>query len=249
MSKIEFPKEYFGNKRKKDIPSAKHLDKNLAKFKKNNILKFILNLPKNAEVLDAGCGSGKAIKTIMAYRPDIRISAIDISDVKDFIPDSVDFKRMSVEKIKDNFNENKFDAIICQHVLEHLLYPMDTMQGFKKVLKNNGRLYIEVPNWSWLLMPFSPSYFWNDYTHVRVYTVHVMKKLLNDYNFNILFVKTERSLEIISSSDSLSKINENIKKESFFKTIKKIFKSIFIRIFSYIPKRTLVAVAVNKKDA
>ena len=41
--------------------------------------------------------------------------------------------KMSAEDIGKRFEENSFDAIICQHVIEHLLYPTNLATGIKKI--------------------------------------------------------------------------------------------------------------------
>ena len=42
--------------------------------------------------------------------------------------------------------ENKFDLVCLSHVLEHVYSPVFFLKAIKKILKENGRLYIEVPS-------------------------------------------------------------------------------------------------------
>lgn len=122
MESQKFPKGYFSKSYSSVIPTKEDLNKTLPKFRRF-LVSFINQLPSNAKVLDAGCGVGKFTKLILVFRPDIEIFAIDISDVKEFLPEKVNFQVVSTEDIGNIFKENFFDAIICLHVIEHLLYP------------------------------------------------------------------------------------------------------------------------------
>lgn len=251
MKNKGFTKRYFGEDYldTSSLPSKEELDKNLAKFKLKSIVPFIKDLPYGARVLDAGCGKGKTIRIIKAYRPDIKIYAVDISDVKNFLPKDVIFQQASVEEVGDVFKEDFFDAIICQHVLEHLVYPMAAMESFKKVLKNNGILYLETPNWTRIFIPFSSKFFWNDYTHTRVFSPSTIEKLLEDYSFEIKLIKTINETSIITKDDSVKNINKYYRKQrrSIWKLLKKIFKSAIDRLVIRFLRITLFAIAVNKK--
>jgi 2-polyprenyl-3-methyl-5-hydroxy-6-metoxy-1,4-benzoquinol methylase len=160
---------------------------------------LVRDLPKNARVLDAGCGIGKTLWSLVKNRPDLKLSAIDISDVSNKLPESVHFQVASVEDIGTLFKENEFDAIICQHVIEHLIFPTKLMEGFKKVLKSNALAYIETPNWIRAYLPFYPRlWFWSDYTHVRIFSKETMRRLMHDFDFEILTMKLFSSSKVTS---------------------------------------------------
>ena len=117
---------------------------------------FIRSLPEGASVLDAGCGPGKILHHIAKIRPDLRVKACDIRDTSAQLPSGVVFQVGSVENLGHLYGENEFDAIITQHVIEHLLFPMPFIEGCKQVLKPGGLLYIETPNWIRAYLPFYP---------------------------------------------------------------------------------------------
>jgi SAM-dependent methyltransferase len=180
---VAFPEAYFGSEDQR-IPSAERIRSTLAPFKRH-LLRFIESLPENAKVLDVGCGAGKTIKMILALRPDVTVSGMDISDVSGHLPSAVRFKIGTVEEIPLLFPNETFDAIICQHVIEHLLYPMGLMDGITSVLKTGGTLFIETPNWTRMFAPFAHFYFYNDYTHIRIFSKFGMSRLLLDSGFTI----------------------------------------------------------------
>lgn len=248
MKNREFPKAYFGENPSIRLSTSEELDRNLAKFKRTLVL-FIKGLPQGARVLDAGCGKGKASRIIMAYRPDITVSGVDISDVKDFLPEGVEFKTGGVEDVAEMFPENHFDAIICQHVFEHLLYPMGAMVAFKKVLRNKGKIYLETPNWARAIIPVSQTFFWNDYTHIRIFTVAAMRRLFGDFNFEIIDVKTLASAGFFMSDDSISKVRGvyREKDKNIWKFLKQIILVAVLRLLNPFIKDILIVVAINKK--
>lgn len=193
----EFPAAYFGGTDTR-IPSPEVVRRTLAPFKRT-LLAFIEALPENARVLDVGCGSGKAIKMIRSLRPDVTISGMDISDVSEHLPEGVRFKKGTVEDLTKLFPGETFDAIICQHVIEHLLYPMPLMDGITALLAPEGRLFLETPNWTRLFAPFAHFYFYNDYTHVRVFSKFSMSRLLLDSGFTIDTLRTVSSCTWLQS--------------------------------------------------
>ncbi len=152
---------------------------------KRHLAAFIDNLPKNARVLDIGCGSGRAVRIIQSLRPDISVEACDINDVREFLPSGVPFIICSGDEVSGKYPAAHFDGILCQHVIEHLAVPMGLAEGMHAILKSGGRVFIETPNWTRLFIPFSHNFFWNDYTHIRPFAKFTLIKLLSDYSFEV----------------------------------------------------------------
>ena len=168
-------------------------------FIRNKFLtRFISQLPEGARVLDVGCGTGKTLLYLASARPDLYLYAVDINDVGAKLPSCVDFQIAKVEELVDIFQENLFDAVICQHVIEHLQFPMKMLDSFKKILKPGGVVYFETPNWTRLFIHFSFNFFWNDYTHIRPYSKMTFKRLLSNFNFTLLELRSFSSAPLIS---------------------------------------------------
>lgn len=248
MVEQQFPKGYFGQSATPLLPTKEALDQDLAPFKAT-LVRFIKDLPPNATLLDAGCGVGKAVKTVLAYRPDVAIVAVDVSDVRRFLPDMVAFHRVSVEGLAERFGEDAFDAVICQHVMEHLLYPIAMMENFKKVLRPKGRIFLETPNWSRALLPFSLTYFWNDYTHIRIFTKETMRRLLSDFEFELTELKTVSSSGVFARGDSPSKVKElyHASDQCGAGFARNVMLKILVRIVNPFLRDILIAIGVNKK--
>lgn len=250
MEYKEFPSNYFSDNKSAELPSPDKLDRTIAPFRRY-LAEFVKNLPKNAKVLDAGCGSGKASFMIRIYRPDVEIHAIDISDVGGILPNWIDFKKGSVEDVDTIYPAGYFDAIVSLHVIEHLIFPIKMINAFRMVLKPGGKVFFETPNWTRLFIPFSHMFFWNDYTHVRPFSPFAMNKLLLEAEFtpekiisrssNIFFVKTDdRFISKIKSANVKKPKVYNVKTNS---RIIEVSKSIFRRLVNPLMRDTLIAIA------
>jgi SAM-dependent methyltransferase len=189
MEYHEFPPEYFAAQGRTD---ASKNEKEYAPFKKY-LITFIKALPQNARVLDVGCGAGKTIRVIKTFRPDVTILGTDISDVRAILPHDVEFTQGSAEDLGTMYPAESFDAVICQHLIEHLIFPMPLTEGILKVLKPGGMLFIETPNWTRMFAPFAHFFFFNDYTHVHIYTPFSLRRLLLEFEFTVNQVVTVSS--------------------------------------------------------
>lgn len=191
MTKDLYPDSYFGATASKKDGTATREEtlQHLSPYKKH-LVSFIDSIPQNGSVLDIGCGSGRAIRIIKSLRPDLSIAGCDINDVSSFLPEWASFRVCGADEVIDNYPPNTFDAVLCQHTIEHLLTPMGLTESIKAVLKPGGRVFMETPNWTRLFIPFSHNFFWNDYTHLRPFSKYSLTKLFLEYSFSIETVIT-----------------------------------------------------------
>lgn len=78
-------------------------------------------------------------------------------------------------------SSGSIDIIACYSVIEHLNDPSNLLNEALRVLKPGGYLFIETPNWEYTFKTF-----YNDYTHVKPYTIASLKSVLEDFGFDIL---------------------------------------------------------------
>lgn len=107
------------------------------------------------------------------------------------------------------YPQESFDAVCFWHVLEHLPYPSRAIKEAKRILKDNGFLFIAVPNDSWLgrkhffknafkkavnrlplkkklkLKKMYPEIEEKGNKHLFYFTPHTLTKLLEKYGFRI----------------------------------------------------------------
>lgn len=101
--------------------------------------------------------------------------------------------------------DNKFDLIICYHILEHIIDDIKAMQELYRVLKPKGHILVQTP--------FKEGKIYEDYTisssedrlkhfgqddHVRIYSVEGLKNRLISVGFTV---------EVLSYNDEPNNIN------------------------------------------
>ena len=88
-------------------------------------------------------------------------------------------------------SENKFEVITLWHVLEHVHDLKDYLQAFSKLLKQNGRLIIAVPNYTSYDACFYKKH-WAAYDvprHLYHFSPDAMNKLVKQFNMQIVEYK------------------------------------------------------------
>jgi len=176
--------------------------------------KIILRIVSGGEtILDAGCGNGRFMESILKSSPNLKIKGLDFSEseIKTAREKNLDVLQADFEK-GIPLSKETFDFIYAGEVIEHLFNPDFFLDELNRVLKKKGHILITTPNLcSWLnriLMPLGiqplflePSTrskligagilkkFKQDSQpvgHVRIFTFEALKDLLNLSGFKIL---------------------------------------------------------------
>ena len=122
----------------------------VADIKRLNFIIEVLRqkLPTGAEVLDVGCGNGVISRSLGAQGFNVR--GVDVSDKAiakakslNTLP-NVRFEVVSAEQLVAE--GNRYYAVICSEVLEHLHDPSVLLQTLKESLHPDGILIVTVPN-------------------------------------------------------------------------------------------------------
>ena len=150
--------------------------------------KFIASLPKDAVVLDIGCGKGAMQKKLKMYRQDLKFIFVDKCDFSKEYPSGTFFS-LDISNEVLPIKSETIDAVFCSHVFEHLYSHDLVLSEIRRVLKPTGKIYIEVPSTRSLYLPSlgffrgqdAPINFYDDPTHVRPFTrqsLHIIGKKL-----------------------------------------------------------------------
>ena len=126
-------------------------------------------ISKDKKVLDVGSGD-KAFFNL-CLKKKIDISEIDGSAGIDFETDKLSFENES------------FEIVIFNAVIEHLYNPNLVLSEIYRVLKKGGILITTAPNYH-----YNYKYFYDDPTHVHPYTPESLIKVLEMNNFTKNFV-------------------------------------------------------------
>lgn len=157
----------------------------LVSFFRQRRVKMLLTHKQSGRVLDVGCGRGLELKMLAAKG--FEVYGIERpwrkwSDPKGKI-------KIKIKKLIDcHFPEQFFNLITFWHSLEHLDNPNAALGEVKKILKNNGFLVIELPNFSSLQARlFGKFWFHLDVPrHLYHFTMTTLEKMLKNNGFKII---------------------------------------------------------------
>lgn len=146
--------------------------------KEGPIIISMLNGHKN--ILELGCGGKKVIeKSIGVDRvpkgqkiPNLFWNVESLADVV-----------CDVEKEILPFTENSQDAVIAQHLLEHCIDPIRTIENWGRVLRKGGYLILVVPDEDLVTgIPLNPE-------HLHAFTENSLSNLMQKLGFKTLSTK------------------------------------------------------------
>lgn len=142
-------------------------------------------------MLDIGSGN-KSATDFKTYFPNGTYHGVDM--VKDYNYTDEDFGKMEafyemdLTKLElDAIPDNHFDAILMAHIIEHLHNGDQVLEKLAPKLKSGGVIYIEYPGEKSTKLPSRKGTlnFYDDDTHVRVYSVPEVTKVLEGVGFKV----------------------------------------------------------------
>ena len=116
-------------------------------------LNFIINTIdiKNKTILDVGCGGGLLCEGMACASANV--TGIDISEklINVAIAHAtenklkIDYQTSTIEKFADT-TQNKYDAVTCMELLEHVPDPLSVLKSISRVLNPGGHLILSTIN-------------------------------------------------------------------------------------------------------
>jgi ubiquinone/menaquinone biosynthesis C-methylase UbiE len=136
----------------------KYFRKTLAKafeeaeeFITNKVFNYasVINGEKKLKILDVGCGVGDKTEKFVSKLSKNKISGIYGLDI--LSPDKIRlkaiiYKKLDIENDTYPFEENTFDIVICNQVIEHLLNKDFLLEEVYRVLKKGGLFILATEN-------------------------------------------------------------------------------------------------------
>lgn len=156
-------------------------------------VKLVSQFIKTGSVLEVGCSTGLML-SLFKMRG-FKVMGIEISPPAAALAKARGIEVRIVPFEKVNLNQ-KFDLIIFNHTLEHLSKPVKALEKARSLLKRNGILFIDLPNFDsltakilkgrWgLLLP--SEHYWH-------FTQKSLLLLLSKLNFKILKIEKASGL-------------------------------------------------------
>ena len=108
----------------------------------------------------------------------------EVCKINNIISYPYDYPEFDIEKDTLFQDDESVDFITMNAVIEHIKNPSNILKEIKRVLKNEGLLFIRTPNWQ---MDFKN--FYNDPTHVKPYSPITIRNTLTLVGFEVLFLE------------------------------------------------------------
>lgn len=163
--------------------------------------KFFHRIKNKERILELGCGSGGNLRALRSISATVEFHGIDMMNAEE-ISEPMIYRKLDLDQDVLPYDDNYFDAILFTHVIEHLKAPLQLGKEIHRVLKPNGIMYVETPNWTSMLVPsfgikreqHNPFNFFDDPTHVRPWTKHSLYDFISGAcRFNVEKVSTVRN--------------------------------------------------------
>ena len=145
------------------------------------------------EILEIGCSVGYFLAAIQD-KVSVAYGTEWDSKARWFIEEQVNSPKIHVKKNPQDF-QKKFDKIFLFHVLEHIEDPVQFLTELKPLLKENGKIYIEVPNVDDILVKTYQCQEFMDFYYKKAHLYNFNEKGLqyvfdaSGYDYDIRFIQ------------------------------------------------------------
>ena len=152
-------------------------------------------IPKKVRVLDIGCGFGESLGYHKERGCDVYGVEAD-SNIRKVIKKHGFNIKVGLFDDTD-YEENFFDFVTMDQVLEHITNPVEILRGISKILQKNGKLVLTVPNSNgWGAKFFGKKWInWHTPYHLQHFSKTSLHLLAEKTNFDMVSFKTITSSE------------------------------------------------------
>ena len=152
-------------------------------------------------VLDVGCGNHSPRET-KKWFPKCEYHGVDKgiynNDEEDFalMKEFYDIDLAGEPEKMEGIPGGYFDVVVFSHVIEHLVNGADVLGILADKVKPGGKIYVEFPSVRSLTLPSMRGTlnFYDDSTHVKVYELRDIEKILIGKRFEIVKARPRRDL-------------------------------------------------------
>lgn len=146
---------YHGEKRKRFVGT---IEKAVHFFRHSRARWIEKHLRSGARLLDVGCGRGQMARYLC--RRGFRVAVTEISqEVLSGLADQTNLECHIGPDVLKTFSDQSFDGICFFHTLEHMAEPMQVLGQARRLLRDWGQVFLEIPLFSRLARKFGPHWF------------------------------------------------------------------------------------------
>lgn len=168
-----------------------------------------MNKVKSGRLLEVGCGSGSRLSKMRAIGWEVEGQEVDPVSAK-YAQDIYGLKVHLGLLQNISFQENRFDAIIINHVIEHVYDPVALFAECLRILKPCGVMVAVTPNIdSFGHRYFGASWFGLDPPrHLHLFSQHTLKNTAQKAGFSKIVTWTTMAKEEVFATASLNLKNK-----------------------------------------
>lgn len=159
------------------------------------MFKYANKYKPNGKLLDIGCGSGFFIN--LARKKGYDTYGVELNkDAVNYGKNELNLNIVNLDLESANFPSNYFDVVTCSQLLEHIAKPNELLLEINRILKKDGILMLEVPNFNGLLVKlwkdkwsgFQPQW------HIWQFKPKSLRKLLNKNQFEAIHIVCNQNI-------------------------------------------------------
>ena len=166
---------------------------------------------EGGNLLEIGCGSGDSLSFLNAMG--WKTTGVEIDPRSALIAEARGLNILKLPLEKCEFHSSSFDAIVMNHVIEHLHDPLSQLLECLRVLKVGGTMVIVTPNTKSLLYRLF-GYSWmhlDPPRHLYLYNSQNLNRLAIDAGFHVKSIHTS-----IRDANSVYLASKSIKLTGFY---------------------------------
>ena len=162
---------------------------------------------ENGKLLDIGCGNGERFCWMQEFGWDIY--GVEPDKNACLWAAKRGIKVSNTDLVGAAHPEGFFDVIILNHVLEHLHHPQRTLRECNRILKRDGLLIVDVPNFG----GYDSRFFWEAWNalmlpqHLYHFTEETLTNILNKSGFSVISRRNKYFYSFRDKINNLAKLD------------------------------------------